>query len=128
MVFLSSSFFSSIIRRAATNDNWCFILTINSSFRKGLDIKSPTPSLKPLTMLWVSSKAVMKIIGISQRNSSDFRRSATSNPSIPGIITSSNIKSGFSFRITSKASCPLFATRMPYPSLPSKAFNKSTLV
>jgi hypothetical protein len=57
-------------------------------------MKSSAPALMPRTRLCWSSSAVTSTIGIIAVAVSAFRRSQISKPSLPGIMTSSRIRSG----------------------------------
>ena len=61
---------------------------------KGFVIKSAPPERNPLVSSITSLSAVMKITGIFCVNGFAFTALQTSKPSMPGMITSSNIRSG----------------------------------
>ena len=81
-----------------------FTRAIKAVSLTGLLKKSSAPASNPRTRSVASVRAVTITTGICSVFGSAFRRSHTSNPSIPGIIISNKIISGLSAAAISKAS------------------------
>ena len=61
----------------------------------GLVRKSSAPAFRPVSRSWRPSSAVTSTMGMWRVLASAFSRRQTSKPSMPGIITSSRMMSGW---------------------------------
>src|SRR4028119_1139439 len=86
----------------------------------GLRITPATPISAKLAVSLDKTLAVSRITGIDRVMGSDWRRSHTANPSIPGIDKSSKIALGRSVFRISKHSCSDSAARVFHPARSSR--------
>ena len=77
----------------------------------GLVRKSSAPACRPLTRSRMSLSAVTMTTGICAVRAVFLIRRQTSNPSMPGIMTSSSTRSGISRATVSSAVGPSWAVR-----------------
>ena len=82
----------------------------------GLVRKSSAPASRALTRSSTSCSAVTMTTGMILASSSAFSRRTTSNPSIPGIMTSSRIRSGGDSAAFTSPSSPFRARSTAYPN------------
>ena len=101
-----------------------FTRVISAMSSTGLVRKSSAPASSPLTRSAGWSSAVTMMTGICCVRGSAFSRRQTSNPSMPGIITSSRTTSARSRVQICRASGPLRAVRTSKYSAVSRASSK----